>query len=43
MFLVHNPLANNPLPQGWLPGAIEYVTTKKSENEYLLKELNEVD
>lgn len=26
-YVIHNPLAANPLPQPWLPGAIEYAVT----------------
>jgi hypothetical protein len=43
MFIVHNPLATNPLPRGWLPGALEYFAEEKEPGEYLLsrpKELN---
>ena len=30
-FLVHNPLAKNPLPHGWLAGAVEYVADIKDD------------
>jgi hypothetical protein len=36
---VHNPLAANPLPPGWLPGAIEYAAERVSEDEFTLSRL----
>jgi type I restriction enzyme S subunit len=38
-FLVHNPLATNPLPMGWLPGAIEYAAKQVSDDEFTLLRL----
>lgn len=39
MFLVHNPLAANPLPLNWLPGAIEYAATQSEPDEFTLSRL----
>lgn len=38
-FLVHNPLAANPLPIGWLPGAIEYAAEPATDDEFMLNRL----
>ncbi len=43
MFLVHNPLATNPLPEGWLPGAIEYSAKETAKDEYTLSRIDEAD
>ncbi|MGH8537563.1 MAG: hypothetical protein ACREXM_14125 [Gammaproteobacteria bacterium] len=39
MFLVHNPLATNPLPLNWLPAAIEYAATQSEPDEFTLSRL----
>lgn len=38
-FLVHNPLATNPLPIGWLPNAIEYAATRNGPDDFILSRL----
>ncbi|MBC7767425.1 MAG: hypothetical protein H7124_01420 [Phycisphaerales bacterium] len=38
-FIVHNPLATNPLPVGWLPNAIEYAATREGDDEFTLSRL----
>lgn len=38
-FLVHNPLATNRLPIGWLPGAIEYAAERKDDDTFVLSRL----
>lgn len=42
-FLVHNPLATNPLPRGWLPGAIEYAAEQTDEETFVLSRLTPRD
>ncbi len=36
MFVVNNPLAENPLPPGWLPNSIEYRAEKTGDGEVTL-------
>jgi len=38
-YLVYNPLATNPLPQNWLPGAIEYAAVESAPGEFTLTRL----
>lgn len=38
-YVIHNPLANNPLPQPWLPGAIEYAVTGLEAHRLQLTQL----
>lgn len=38
-YVIHNPLANNPLPRPWLPGAIEYVVTGREAHSLQLTQL----
>ena len=35
-FIVHNPLAANPLPLGWLPNAIEYAAVRDGPDDFTL-------
>lgn len=38
-FVVHNPKAKNPLPQPWLPGAIEYSANEVSSGKLEIKKI----
>lgn len=40
MAVIHNPIALNPIPVGYLPADSEYVTKPCNENEYLLEKID---